>query len=105
LKIAPNDTQACFDFDHNRSAQLPLLEDIDPTLVYLGWVPTENDPLHPPVYLVCNNEQGTVEWAIRLYPSPPPPPAAEIEPTEPRAPDAPSRVRAKGSARKPARNG
>jgi hypothetical protein len=104
FKIARNDSQACFDFDHNRNTQLPLLEDIDPTLLYLGWVPTENDPLNPPVYLVCNNERGEVEWAIRLYPSALPP-AAAIIPTEPSAPDAPSRVRAKRSARKPASNG
>jgi len=102
--IARNDTQACFNFDHNNADQLPLLEDIDPTLLYLGWVPTENDPLNPPIYLVCNNERGKMEWAIRLYPSPPAS-VTEIEPTEPSAPAAPSRVRVKRSARKSASDG
>jgi hypothetical protein len=104
FRVARNDTQACFDFDRNNSDQIPLFEDIDPTLLYLGWVPTENDPLHPPVYLVCNDESGRVKWAIRLHPTPPKP-AIEIEPTEPSAPTAPSRVRVKRSARKSASDG
>lgn len=104
LRIALNDTQACFDFNTNNPAQIPLFEDLHPTLLYLGWVPTENDPLHPPVYLVCNDERGKVKWARRLHPSPPPP-VAEIEPTDPTAPAAPSRVRVKSSARRSASDG
>jgi hypothetical protein len=102
--VARNDTQSSFDFDRNNSEQIPLFEDLDPTLTYLGWVPTEDDPLHPSVYLICNDERGRVKWAIRLHPTPPAP-AIEMHPTEPSAPAAPSRVRAKRSARKSASDG
>lgn len=104
LRIARNNTQACFNFDTNNPEQIPLFEDLDPTLVYLGWVPTENDPLHPPVYLVCNDGGGKVKWAIRLHPSPPSP-TAEIEPAGPTAPAPPSRVRVKPNARRSASDG
>ncbi len=37
-----------------------------PTALYLGWHTTDNAPLDPQVSLVCNNENGSVEWVIAI---------------------------------------
>jgi hypothetical protein len=100
-------TQYSFDFDHQLPVDVDLIEDLDPTHLYLGYVPTENDPLNPPVYLVCNNEAGAVEWQIHLNP-PAPPPAVPITPPAPTpaGPEEPRRVRIKAdTATKKADNG
>jgi hypothetical protein len=94
-------TQLSFDYDHQLAVyvQLDLFEQEGPTNIYLGYVPTENDPLNPPVYLVCNNEAGDVEWSILLNKEPPPP-SATLEPPAPApiGPDEPRRVRVKKPA-------
>jgi hypothetical protein len=91
-------TQYSLDFDHQMPVQVELFGDeLELTNLYLGYVPTENDPLNPPVYLVCNNEMGQVEWSIHLNPTAPAPPQT-LEPPVPfaSAPDTePRRVRVK----------
>jgi hypothetical protein len=93
-------TQLSFEYDHQIPVpvQLELFEEWEPTNLYLGYVPTENDPLNPPVYLVCNNEAGKVEWSILLNREPPPP-SAVLEPPVPPStgPEEPRRVRVKNS--------
>jgi transcriptional regulator with XRE-family HTH domain len=77
--------------------QLDLFEEEAPTNIYVGYVPTENDPLNPPIYLVCNDDTGDIAWSIHLNGSAPPP-SATLEPTTPTAPapdSEPRRVRVK----------
>lgn len=73
-----------------------LFESLDPTTVYVGYVPTENAPLSPPVFVVCKNDEGKVAWFIECEP-PEPPPVIELEPTAPSAPPARVRVKVKKS--------
>ncbi len=95
-------TQESFAFDHQEPVQAELFEDASLTHLYLGYVATENDPLNPQIYLVCNNEAGEVAWSIPLNrPSPPSgghvvtlPLAAPVPPTTPR------RVRVKNPNKK-----
>ncbi len=92
-------TQLSFDYDHQTPVpvQLDLFEQEEPTNTYLGYIPTENAPLDPPVYLVCNNEMGAVEWSILLNKEPPPPAAVIVPPVPaPIGPDEPRRVRVRG---------
>ena len=93
-------TQLSFEYDHQVSGpvQLELFEQEGPTNIYLGYVPTENAPLDPPVYLVCNNETGSVEWSILLN-GRAPQPAITIEPPAPppSSPEEPRRIRVRNS--------
>jgi hypothetical protein len=76
------------------------------THLYLGYVAVENDPINPPVYLVCNNEAGAVAWNIPLNRRTPPPGGLLIPfvpPTAP-TPDAPRRIRVRPSAAKKTEN-
>jgi hypothetical protein len=94
-------TQLSFQFDRQVPVQGELFSDDDLTHVYLGYVAIENDPLNPPVYLVCNNEAGKVEWNIPLTSSAPPPPSGIISPPTappPSSPDAPRRIRVRPDA-------
>lgn len=59
-------TQQSFAFDHQEPVQIELFDDENLTHLYLGYVATENDPLNPAVYLVCNDEAGEVAWSIPL---------------------------------------
>jgi hypothetical protein len=94
-------TQYSFDFDHQVPVQVELFGDeLELTHLYLGYVATENDPLNPPIYLVCNSEGGGIEWSIHLNPTAPSPPAT-LEPLAPAAPapdTEPRRVRMKKEA-------
>jgi hypothetical protein len=99
-------TQYSMDFDHQVPVQAELFEDAELTHIYLGYVATENDPLNPPVYLVCNDEAGEIAWNIPLNRTLPPPSAvvAPLTPTTP-TPDAPRRIRVKdGVSKKKAAN-
>jgi hypothetical protein len=93
-------TQLSFQYDHQlpMPVQLDLFEQLEPTNIYLGYVPTENDPLNPLVYMVCNNEAGEIEWSIPLNREPPPP-SHVLEPpaVPPSGPEEPRRVRIKNS--------
>jgi hypothetical protein len=92
-------TQLSFGFDRQVPVQGELFSDEDLTHLYLGYVAIENDPLNPPVYLVCNNEVGKIEWNIPLTSSAPPPPIEMISPpTAPSSPDTPRRVRVRPDA-------
>jgi hypothetical protein len=100
-------TQLSLDFDHQVPVQGELFSDDDLTHIYLGYVAIENDPLNPPVYLVCNDEAGKIAWNIPLTTSAPPPSAVLTPPTAPSSPspDAPQRVRVRpGAAHKKAGN-
>jgi len=94
-------TQYSLDFDHQVPVQVELFGDeLELTHLYLGYVATENDPLNPPIYLVCNDEAGQVEWSIHLNPTSPRPPVT-LEPPVPIAPapdTEPRRVRVKREA-------
>jgi|GEM_PF-3575907 len=94
-------TQYSLEFDHQIPVQADLFDGTELTHIYLGYVATENDPLNPPIYLVCNDETGDIAWNIPLNRRPPPP-GAVITPLPPSAPapDAPRRVRAKPNAAK-----
>lgn len=97
-------TQLSFDYDHQFPVpvQLDLFAEETPTNIYLGYVPTENDPLNPPIYLVCNDDTGDIAWSIHLNGSAPSP-GATLEPTTPTAPapdSEPRRVRVKDAAQK-----
>jgi hypothetical protein len=87
-------TQLSFDFDHQVSIAAELFEDLDPTNIYLGYVATENDPLNPAIYLVCNNEVGEIAWNIPLTLLSPPP-TTVINPSAPSSPDVPRRAHVK----------
>jgi hypothetical protein len=94
-------TQYSFDFDRQVPVQIEMFGDeLELTHLYLGYVATENDPLNPPIYLVCNNEAGQVEWSIHLNPTAPPTPATlELPAPVAPAPDTePRRVRVKREA-------
>lgn len=99
-------TQYSLAFDRQEPVQPELFSDEELTHLYLGYVATENDPLNPPIYLVCNNEAGEVAWDIPLTRRSPPP-GAGVTPLIPSAPtpDTPRRVRAKpDTAKKKAKN-
>lgn len=105
LKANTGKTQMSFDFDHQTPVTGELFSNADLTHVYLGYVATENDPLNPPVYLVCNNEAGAIEWKIPLTRRPPIPPSAEFPPAPTVPPsDEPRRVKVKPTAEKKAGN-
>jgi hypothetical protein len=93
-------TQLSFDYDHQIPVpvQLDLFEQEEPTNIYLGYIPTENAPLDPPVYLVCNDDTGGVAWSILLNRRPPKP-TITIEPpaAAPSGPEEPRRVRVRNS--------
>lgn len=94
-------TQYSFEFDHQIPVQADLFDDAALTHLYLGYVATENDPLNPPIYLVCNDEAGKVAWNIPLNRlSPPPSDVVTPLPFSPPSPDTPQRVRVKDGARK-----
>jgi hypothetical protein len=91
-------TQYSFEFDHQVPVQAELFGDeLLLTHLYLGYVSTENDPLNPPIYLVCNNELGQIEWSLHLNPTAPPAPAT-LEPPAPAPETEPRRVRVKKEA-------
>jgi len=94
-------TQYSFEFDHQVPVQAELIQDAGLTHLYLGYVATENDPLNPQIYLVCNNEAGEISWNIPLIRRLPPP-GAVVTPLPPTttAPDAPRRIRVKDGASK-----
>jgi hypothetical protein len=101
LRANTGKTQLSFDFDRQTPVPGELFSDADLTHIYLGYVATENDPLNPPVYLVCNNEAGGIAWDIPLTRRPPSPPGGEITPLPPTAPpDEPRRIRVKSNAEK-----
>jgi hypothetical protein len=99
-------TQISFDFDHQTPVPGELFSDDDLTHIYLGYVATENDPLNPPVYLVCNNETGEIAWEIPLTRRAPPPSGGTITPLVPTLPpaDEPRRIRVKPNVEKKAGN-
>jgi hypothetical protein len=102
-------TQLSFDFDHQSHAvQGDLIESLDATNLYLGYVTTENDPLNPPVYLVCNDPSGEIELSIHLN-APARPPTDTLQPRSSSpigSVSEPRRVRVKkGAAEKKASNG
>ena len=53
-------TKASRDFDRNQGTL--VLDDQPTTNVYLGHAPSENDPKHPPFFIVCNDENGRPAW-------------------------------------------
>jgi hypothetical protein len=95
-------TQISFDFDHQTPVPGELFSDDDLTHIYLGYVATENDPLNPPVYLVCNNEAGGIAWEIPLTRRPPPPSGGEFTPlpSTMSPADEPRRIRVKPNLEK-----
>jgi hypothetical protein len=94
-------TQESFAFDHQEPVQAELFGDGDLTHLYLGYVATENDPLNPAIYLVCNDSGGEVAWNIPLNRSSPPPGGGVVPlPSAPPPPPAPSRVRVKNPNKK-----
>lgn len=87
-------TKASRAFNQN---QLPLLLDDAQrtTNLYLGYGNAENDPRHPPLLLVCNDETGKPAWEPIPVIRAAPPVVDEITPEV--VPDAPSgRVKVKG---------
>ena len=101
LRANTGKTQLSFDFDRQTPVPGELFSDADLTHIYLGYVAAENDPLNPPIYLVCNNEAGGIAWEIPLTRRAPPP-GAEITPLPPATPqsDEPRRVRVKPNVEK-----
>ena len=100
-------TQQSFDFDHQSPVQAEMFADAGLTHLYLGYVATENDPLNPPVYLVCNDEAGEVAWSIPISRATPPSGGGVVTPlpAPPPAPPAPPRrVRVKNKLNKKAGN-
>lgn len=75
----------------------------EPTALYLGWNTTDNAPLEPQVSLVCNNENGSVEWVIPIAGKGLPP---ALEFPAPETGDAPgTRVRVRKTAKTTEKNG
>jgi hypothetical protein len=70
---------------------------LEPTTIFLGYVPTENNPRVPQSYLVCFNDRGALEWDIPLQKGPAPAPVETVPPVEG---DEPPRVRMRPAAKK-----
>lgn len=66
-----------FDSQEIPIEQGELLDASEATTVYVGYVPSENAPLNPPVFVVCKNKQRAVEWVIECE-APLPPPVEEL---------------------------
>ncbi len=73
-----------------------LLEGLAVTTVYVGYVPTENAPLNPPVFIVCKNKQRKVAWVIECKPADPLVPD-ELAPRRPDSGAPPTQVKVKRS--------
>lgn len=72
----------------------------EPTSIFLGYVPTENDPRNPQSYLTCFNDRGRLEWDIPLKKGGgAPPPVTILTPSDG---GEPSRVRVRPAAAKKA---
>ena len=94
-------TQYSLQFDHQEPVQVDLFGDAELTNLYLGYVATENDPLNPPIYLVCNDTAGEVAWSVPLHTRPPSGGAGVTPlPAVPPTPPAPRRVRLKNPNKK-----
>ena len=74
----------------------------DCTLLYLGWTIPENAPDQIARYLVCNDQNRELLWAIPLGEGKPPVPTEERLPMEGGSGDAPARIRIKGAVTKKA---
>ncbi|MEJ0012928.1 MAG: hypothetical protein WDM94_09920 [Bauldia sp.] len=100
LRARTNRTTASKNFDRNQGTM--LLDDQPSTNLYFGYAPTENDPQHPPMYLVCNDEKGKQAWE----PIPVVLAGAAVTEITPKEETKPSgRVRAKRDKKREAGNG
>lgn len=100
LRARINRTKASKDFDRNQGTL--RLGDQPSTNLYFGYAPTENDPQHPPMYFVCNDEKGKPAWE----PIPVVLAGAAVTDITPKEEEKPSgRVRAKQDKKRAAGNG
>jgi hypothetical protein len=104
MRACVGDTQLSLEFNRNVPPPALLLDTAPATTLYLGYVPTVNRPLEPPVYLVCPSECGSkAEWVIPLAVMPP---SGGVRlPVEPLSPEpGDDRVRIRPGVRRRAQN-
>lgn len=94
-------TQLSMQFDRQEPMQAEMFSDEELTHLYLGYVAVENDPLNPPMYLVCNDGAGGIAWDIPLH-NRPSGSSSKVEPFVPPAlpPEGPSRIRVRADNKK-----
>lgn len=102
--VAVSPTQASRDYDANKvpEAIAGLFPDSPPaTCIYFGWSVSENAPGSINKFLVCNDENRRLAWALPLddYGTPPST-VVDLPFTSPPTPQTPSRVRVKGAAKR-----
>jgi hypothetical protein len=101
--VAVSPTHASRDYDANQvpASMIDLFPaDVGATCIYFGWSVAENAPGSISKFLVCNDENRQMAWALPLDESDSPPPAVVDLPLEPSAPSEPPRVRVKGAPKR-----
>ena len=68
FRVGVSPTEDSRSYDRNVVPEKIVVDLIgkEPTALYLGWHATENAPLSPQVSLVCNNDNGEVEWVFPI---------------------------------------